>query len=148
VRGVDRRLAADGRIHLGEQGRGHIDVGDTAHERRGDETGDVQDDAAANRDDAGLPIDPGLEHAVLDVCFRRSCFAVLAGSKATHENAPVCAGDRLGDVIGKESLGGVVGDDHRVFPARLPQVAQLCADSVRTLTVEDRVSGCPRWSYF
>ena len=48
---VDAGLAADGRVHLRQQRGGDLQDRDAAHEDRGEESGHVVDDAAAERDD-------------------------------------------------------------------------------------------------
>src|SRR6516164_3975379 len=51
VRGVDGRLSAYGRIHLGQQGGGDLYEIDAALEDRGGEAGEIADDSAAEGDD-------------------------------------------------------------------------------------------------
>ena len=51
TKGVDRGLAADRAVGLGEQGRGKVDDRAAALEQRGGEPGEVADAAAAERDD-------------------------------------------------------------------------------------------------
>ena len=48
---VDRHLAADGGVDLGEQRRRHLDEPDAAQKGRGDVAGEVADHAAAERHD-------------------------------------------------------------------------------------------------
>ena len=48
---IDADLAADRAVHLRQQRRRHLDDRDAAEERRGRESGDVADHAAANRHD-------------------------------------------------------------------------------------------------
>ncbi len=47
---VHAGLAADGRINLREERRGHLDIGNAAHENRGEKSAHVAHDAAAQRD--------------------------------------------------------------------------------------------------
>jgi hypothetical protein len=54
---VDRRLAADGRIDLGDEGRRDVHDRDAAQVCRGEEAGGVSERAAADRDDRLAPRD-------------------------------------------------------------------------------------------
>ena len=56
---VDAGLAAEGRVHLGEQRGGQADVADAAHVDGGEESGDVADDAAAEGEQDGVAVGPG-----------------------------------------------------------------------------------------
>jgi hypothetical protein len=51
---IDGGLAADARVHLGEQRGRHLDEGHAALEGRGGEAGEIADDAAAERDDRAV----------------------------------------------------------------------------------------------
>lgn len=57
---IDGRLAADGRIHLADQGRGHGGIRNSAHIERGRETGQVGDDTAADGEEqrAAVSVEP------------------------------------------------------------------------------------------
>ena len=64
---VDPHLAPDGAIDLGQQrGRDH-QQGEAAEIRRGDEPGEVADDASAQRDDAGVAIGAEPDQVVVQV---------------------------------------------------------------------------------
>ncbi len=65
-RRVDRRLAADAGIDLGEQGRRDLDEAHAAPQARRAEAGEIADDAAAERDDEVAPLDPRLDQRVAD----------------------------------------------------------------------------------
>ena len=64
TRVIDARLAADGRIHLGEQGRRHLDEIDAALIDRRGEAGDVADDAAAKRHHDAVPAEAVIHQRV------------------------------------------------------------------------------------
>ena len=53
---VDAGFAADGTVHLGEQGRGDLDIGDAAYVDGGKKAGDVANDAAAKGDQQRVPV--------------------------------------------------------------------------------------------
>ena len=63
-RRVDAGLAADRRVDHREQARRHLHVRHAAHERRGDEAGEVADHAAAERDDRRVAPEAGGEQLV------------------------------------------------------------------------------------
>jgi len=65
-RRIDRRLAADAGIDLGEQGRRDLDEAHAAPQRRGAEASEIADDAAAERDDEVAPLDPRLDQRIAD----------------------------------------------------------------------------------
>ena len=58
LREVEAGLSAHAAVHLGKEGRGHLDAGDPPKVRRGGESGEVADDPAAEGDDEGIP--PGV----------------------------------------------------------------------------------------
>ena len=70
---VDARLAADARIHHGEQRRGHRDQPDATLPDRGRQAGQVADGASPHRDDASPAVD------VLPLEERKHCFQLGHG---------------------------------------------------------------------
>ena len=80
---IDRGLAADRGIGLGEQAGRHRDPVAAALEHSGGEAGDVADDAAADRDDMVGAAEPRFEHRVEQRFDRGQRLAALAGRQ--HE---------------------------------------------------------------
>ena len=64
ARRVDAGLAADRGVDHREQRRRHLHDWDAAHVRRGDESGQVANDAAAERDDRRVAPEAGFEELV------------------------------------------------------------------------------------
>ena len=112
---VDGRLAADGRVDHGEQGGGHLDEADAAHEGGGDVADHVADDAAAEGDDdrvAGAGVG---EHPVLDLGLGLAALGELAGRDGVGEQAGIAGGGAVEDGlegrhVEREEVG--VGDEH------------------------------------
>ena len=75
---VDAGLAADGRVDLREQRRRHLHEGHAALVDRGRESGEVADDAAAERDQHRRALRAHLEEAGQDVLQRRPVLVRLA----------------------------------------------------------------------
>src|SRR6266545_3876819 len=61
---IDGRLPADGRVHLSEERRGHLDEIDAAHVRGRREARQIADRAASQRHHRGAAVETGLEKAV------------------------------------------------------------------------------------
>ena len=84
-------LAADRGVHLGQQRGGNLNHRNTAHEDRRQESGDVADDAAAERDDHARPVAAGCDHLFgQSFHFGQSLFGLAA-----RERREPCARDRL-----------------------------------------------------
>ena len=64
--GVDRGLAADRRIDLGQQRGRHLHVIDAAPDHRCGKTRQIADHAAAERDDQIAALDPGGDQSIAD----------------------------------------------------------------------------------
>jgi len=75
---VDRGLAADRRVDLREQRRGHLHARDAAQVDRRREAGHVADHAAAERDDRRRAIGPELEETRQEVAQRLQALVLLA----------------------------------------------------------------------
>ncbi len=80
---VDRRLAADRRIDLGQDGCRDLDEVDTAHIDGAGKARQVADDAAAERDDDVLAVEAGLQHGVQHELQAVIGFRLFAGR---HDN--------------------------------------------------------------
>jgi len=65
-RGVHARLSADRGVDHREESGGALHHGHPSHERRGDESGEIADDPAAERDDGRIAPASGVEHAIGD----------------------------------------------------------------------------------
>ncbi len=96
VRGIDRGLAADRGIDLRQQRGRHLHVIEAApHHRRG-ETGEIADDAAAERDDEIAALDPRRDDGLADLFEHAVALRGFAGrndrrgsSPRRHERAPL-----------------------------------------------------------
>ena len=76
---VDAGLPADRRIHHRQEGRGDLHERHAAEQRRRDEAGGVADDAAADGEERGAPVDLVAEDLVVDALDGRDRLVVLAG---------------------------------------------------------------------
>jgi hypothetical protein len=56
-------FAPDAAVHLGEKGRGHLDVGNPSHVDGGDESGEVSGHAPAQGDERRSPVSAPFEEA-------------------------------------------------------------------------------------
>ena len=76
---IDACLAADGRVHLGEQSGRNLNHGDAAHEDRGEESRHIGDDAAADGYDNARAIGAALHHLLGELldCARGACYPRL-----------------------------------------------------------------------
>jgi len=70
LRQVDARLAADRRVDLTDECRGHGDPGDAAHVRRRDEAREVGRGAASDRDERRAPVEEQRAPEALRLCDR------------------------------------------------------------------------------
>ena len=76
---VDAGLAADRAVDLGEQAGRDLHVRDAAQQDRRAEPGEVADHAAAEGDDRGRALDPGLEQEIQQGLELRHALAGFAG---------------------------------------------------------------------
>ena len=74
-------FAANGRVDLGEEGRRDLNHRHASHERRGEESGDVGDDAAAEADDDAGTVRSGVRHLAGEGFHFTQTFAVFAARK-------------------------------------------------------------------
>src|ERR1700752_4214362 len=89
ARVVDRRLAAYRRVDLREQCRGQLNEVDAALIARRSEPYEIADDAAAERDEAAVAVEAGLDEAIDDGRERRQGLVPLAvGNDHRLELAP------------------------------------------------------------
>ena len=78
VAGIDRGLAADRRIDLGEQRGRHLHVIETAAHHGGGEAREIADDAAAERDDEIATLDAGGDQCLADRLEHREALRAFA----------------------------------------------------------------------
>ncbi len=123
---VDRGLAADRGIHLGQQGGGNLRKGDAALEHGGGEAGEIADHPAAQRHDQALAVDLHVEQRAGQ--FLQPCKAFAAFAGRHHDGTGVDAG--LAQALqqwGEMEVRDMVVGHHRHRPARkrLQQRARL-----------------------
>ena len=88
VGGIDRGFAADRRIHIGEQRGRNLHVIDAApHHRRG-ETGEIADDAAAERDHEIVALDAHGNDRLADLLEDAIAFRDFAGRNDDVARSP------------------------------------------------------------
>src|SRR5690606_20162960 len=78
ARVIHRRLAPDRRVDLGEQGRRNLNEIDAPLVARRGEAGDIADDAAPERDEAGVAMELGVDELVEDAAQGRERLVLLA----------------------------------------------------------------------
>ena len=83
---VDRRLAADAGVDLGDDRRRHLHHVDAAQVAGGHEAGQVADDAPADGGDPGAAVEAGARHARGQLLHRGQVLALLAGGVGEDED--------------------------------------------------------------
>ncbi len=108
-RRVDARLAPDRRVDHREEARGHLHVGNAAHVGRGNESREVADHAAAERDDGAVATKSGGEQLVAERGPRFTRLGPLAGRNREHDRA--CLAERVANALGVQRADVAVRDD-------------------------------------
>ena len=78
ARRLTRGLAADGGIHLRENGGGNLHQVDAAHVERCHQAGDVADHAASEGDDDGIPVRAQTAQLLGQFFYRGQLFVAFA----------------------------------------------------------------------
>ena len=139
---VDAGLAADGGVHLGQQGGRHLDEIDTTLVAGRREAGHVTDHATTQCDDGGAAIVTGGEQAVED---QLQGFPVLEGfTVGQDDRLHLVGGKRAGQLFEIERGDGRVGDDGHLLAGDmgrekldLRQQASADMDGITTLAKID-----------
>ena len=87
---VDTGLAADGRIHHGQQGGGHLHHGNSPQPGGGCKTGHVADDAATEGNDQRAALQPAGKGGVVDLGHGGGGLLVFTG--VDHQGGGLKAG--------------------------------------------------------
>ena len=137
LRRVDGRLAADGAVHLGEQGGGYLHIIDAAQQDGRSEARKVAHDAAAERQDAAAAVEAGVQQPVQQVFEMAEGLGRLAGRQHDGRERDV-----RGVEPGRQPLQMVRGDilvrDDR-NPAPLEHRAQVIARALHQARSGDDV---------
>ena len=141
VTAVDRRLAADGTVHLGEQRCRNLDVIDAAERGRRGETGEIADDAAAERDQRRLAVDPPVEQLLHDVLEPGEGLGFLAGRNRNGGRADALGFETVREPGEIEGADVFVGDDDRPRPAE--QRFHQAAGAEQQALADDDVIAAP-----
>jgi hypothetical protein len=132
---VDRRLAADRRVHLREQRRRHLQVRDAALVDRGREAGEVADDAAAERDQHGAAIGAQLQEPRHEVAQRVEALVRLAVGESPRRprRRPRSRARRAATRGGGAATTALVTTTAR--EARSGSIAPACASAPRPIAI-------------
>ena len=110
---VDRGLAADRRVDLRQQRRGHLHEGHAAHVAGRGEAGHVADHAAAQREQHRPAVAGGAQQRVVDALERRGVLEGFAVGQLDRQHPCVVRRQRRLQPGGVQRPDGGVGDDHR-----------------------------------
>ena len=116
---VDSCLASDGGIDHREEGGGHLHDGHAAHERCGDEAGEVADHATTEGENRGVATESRGEQFVGKACPLHPRLAGLARGDDEHTGR--------GTADGSREAGGIQRRDDVVRDDREPPIADGCA---------------------
>jgi hypothetical protein len=110
---VDGRFAAHGRVHLRQQGGGHLHKRHTAHETGGGKAGHVAHHATAQCEQDGFAVAAVAQQGVKNQIQALPGFENLAVWQHHGVNLRVFACQRLLQARGIQRPHGSVGDDQR-----------------------------------
>ena len=110
---VDGGFAADGTVHLREQGRRNLYEAGAAHVQRGGKSRHVPDDAAAQSHDDGGAVQAGFQHAVQN--FKQGV-AVLVPLACGNDANAACKFFRDEFLIQAVHIG--IGDDEYILSSQ------------------------------
>ncbi len=141
LRRVDRRLAADGAVDLGEQRRRHLHQIEAAQQGRRGEAGEIADDAAAQRHDRRRALDAQRQDVLAQPREMREVLGRLARRQDHRLMRNVRARKARGEAREMQLRHMFVGDDDRapLTDHRRDQRARL----VEEPTADDDVVAAP-----
>ena len=117
---VDRRLAADGAVDLGEERRRHLDESEAPEHQARRQPGDVADHPAAQRNHDRRPFGPGFENLLDQPLELRKALGRLAVGQDEAAMAETGGIERRLQPPQMQAGDGLVGDDEQRRRAREP----------------------------
>ncbi len=118
-------LTANRRIHLGKQGRGNLDVGDSPLVTGGREPGHVAHHAATERNHCAIAREPRLHQSIQDLCKLVEGLEPFSIRQNRDSNVAISQGFlQILEIQGRDRL---VADYHHLIPGETG-VEQVAAD--------------------
>ena len=108
---IDRRLAADAGIHLGDKAGGYLHEVHAPHVGGGDKTGQIADHASPQRQDPPAAVEPGADELAADRVDAAEVLGRVAAAEGDRMDAKAGLGEALGhrgQIVRRHWL---VGDD-------------------------------------
>ncbi len=143
---VDGRLSADGRIHLCQQRRGHLHIINATPNNRGGKSGEIADDAAAERNHEIAAFDARRDHVLADPLEHRIAFRPFPG-RNDHATGLDASLRKRRLCRGKMQLGDdIVGHDRD--PRTRAQRGNTSAQAGQKFASDGNVIVAPRQRHF
>ena len=137
---VDGGFPPHGTVHLGQQGGGHLNQWNAAHERGGQQTGHVTDHPTTERHHGRPAVGAQRHHPIIERAQGFQGLELLSVRHGDGLHRPGMAFQRPGDAAGIEALERVIGNGHHALGGkRLQQAWQVMVQDV--MTDVDRVGG-------
>lgn len=104
-------LTADAGVDLGDDSRWDLNVADAAHEGCRGESGDIADDAAAERDNDARAVESSFEKGFGEFLDAREAFVGFAGAHGAYDRLELCGAHEFRDAIRVDRRDVGIGDD-------------------------------------